>query len=419
MKVCIINTSERDGGAAVAANRLLQALSKTGLDVRMLVRDKRTDHQNVYTVNTTRIRFLTNRLRFLFERFIIFLCNRFSRTNLFQVSIANTGTDISRLSLLKEADIIHLHWVNQGFLSLSDIKKIVNSGKPVVWTLHDLWPATGICHYPGDCNKYKVACSDCPLMPDALSDLAKSTFLKKSKCGFDRIHFVGCSQWIADKARESALLQHAAITSIPNPIDTAVFCQTGKQEARQHFRLDESKRYILFGAAKLTDKRKGFSYLKEACLLLSRQPFSQHTPIELLLMGNASDELSSSFPFPVRSLGFIESPAEQALAYSAADLFVIPSLEDNLPNTIMEAMACGTPCAGFHTGGIPEMISHKTNGYIAEYKDAEDLARGIQWVLENSLSLQLSAACIQSVRNYYAEPVVAEQYISLYKRLLE
>lgn len=419
MKVCVINTSDRDGGAAVAASRLSRALGQVGLDVRMLVRDKRTGRPCVQTVNTTRTRSFVNKLRFLFERLVIFVCNRFNRTNLFQVSIANTGTNISRLSSLKEADIIHLHWINQGFLSLSDIKELVESGKPIVWTLHDLWPATGICHYPADCAKYKAACSRCPLMPNALFDLAKHTFNKKSECGFDRIHFVGCSQWIAAKAKESALLRHATITSIPNPIDTTLFRQTGKQEARQYFKLDESKQYILFGAAKLTDKRKGFSYLKDACLLLSQRSLPQNKPIELLLMGSASDEVSASFPFPVRSLGFIDSPTEQALAYSAADLFVIPSLEDNLPNTIMEAMACGTPCVGFHTGGIPEMIAHKTTGYVARYKDAQDLACGIQWVLDAGTSLQLSVACVKSVRDNYAESVVAEQYLSLYKRLLE
>ena len=136
MKIVILNTSERTGGAAVAAGRLGKALKQAGIQVNKLVRDDTW----------------LNRFRFYWERLIIFLCNHLNRKNLFAVSIAKTGTDLSGNLSVKEADIIHLHWINQGFLSVSDLGKLVDSGKPIVWTLHDLWPATAICHYPDVCE---------------------------------------------------------------------------------------------------------------------------------------------------------------------------------------------------------------------------------------------------------------------------
>ena len=155
MRILLINTSDRTGGAAVAANRLLKALQKKGIIANMLVRDKVTQDTSVVSINTSVIKKLINRIRFVWERLVIFLCNHLSKENLFQVSIANTGTDILHSALVKEADVIHIHWINQGMLSLSDIKRLIDSGKPVVWTLHDMWPATGVCHYAGLCDQYR------------------------------------------------------------------------------------------------------------------------------------------------------------------------------------------------------------------------------------------------------------------------
>ena len=138
MKVVLLNTSELTGGAAVAANRLMKALRKSGVEASMLVRDRKTDDPHVVSIDDSRMKRRLNFLRFVWERLVILICNLFSRKNLFQVSIANTGTDLSKHPLVQEADVIHLHWINQGFLSLADIRKLINTGKPIVWTLHDL-----------------------------------------------------------------------------------------------------------------------------------------------------------------------------------------------------------------------------------------------------------------------------------------
>ena len=400
MKIVILKTSGTFGGAAVAAGRLGKALKQAGIQVDKLVRDDTW----------------LNRFRFYWERLIIFLFNHLSRKNLFTVSIANTGVDVSNHPLVKEADIIHLHWINQGFLSLSDLKKLTASDKPIVWTLHDLWPATAICHYPDKCEKYQSECSQCPLqVVSPLFDLAAWANKRKKKIGLDKVYFVGCSRWITEMAKKSSLLEGASFTSIPNPIDTSVFKPIKKSDARALLHLPEDKLLLLFAAAKLSDKRKGANFLIEACSLLKQYYANK---IEIVLMGNGSEELCRALPFKVNSLGYISDQSTMVAAYSCADLFVIPSLEDNLPNTIMESMACGTPCVGFATGGIPEMIDHKINGYVANYMDANDLANGIQWILNNPNPQALSDACVKKVLENYAEQIVAEKYLVLYQNLL-
>ena len=401
MKIVIINTSERTGGAAVAAGRLGKALEQAGIQVDKLVRKDTW----------------LNRFRFYWERLIIFLCNHLNRKNLFAVSIANTGMDLSGHPSVKKADIIHLHWINQGFLSVSNLGKLINSGKPIVWTLHDLWPATAICHYPDKCKKYQSKCSQCPLqVTNSLFDLANWTYNRKKQIGLNKIHFIGCSKWITEMAKKSSLLEGASFTSIPNPIDTDVFKPIVKKDSRKRFQLPKDKFLLLFAAAKLSDRRKGAAYLIEACSIL-KQYYTDK--IEIVLMGNGSEELCQALPFKVNSLGYISDTSTMVAAYSCADLFVIPSLEDNLPNTIMESMACGTPCVGFEIGGIPEMIDHRVNGYVANYKDAGDLANGIQWVLEHEDRLALSDACVKKVQENYTEEVVAKQYTALYEKLLK
>lgn len=417
MKILILNTAEHTGGAAVAANRLLRALLRSGVSATMLVRDRATDDPAVVSLDRGAVRRWLNFLYFVWERFVIYLCNRLSKRNLFQVSIANAGINIRRTAAFREADVIHIHWINQGFLSLDEIARIIASGKRVVWTLHDLWPATAICHYPGDCVKYRTGCSACPMLnPNPLVDLAAKVARRKGKIDWRRVTFVGCSEWIARTARESVWLREARFVSIPNPIDTTLFWPIDRREARQRLGLPEEKRLILFAAAKLSDTRKGAAFLLEACRLLAAEMEGE---LEIILMGSDATELSALSPVPVRALGYISGAAKLAEAYSCADLFVIPSLEDNLPNTIMEAMACGTPCVGFRTGGIPEMIDHAVNGYVAASRDSVDLARGIAWVLRHPEPGNLSAACREKVMRCYQESVVAKKYIALYQKLIQ
>lgn len=421
MKILLLNTSEKTGGAAIACHRLMDALNANGIETRMLVRDKQTDNPNVVSINTNKWKKAFNKWRFLWERIVIFLHNGFSKKKLFRVSIANTGNDISKHPLVQEADIIHLHWVNQGFLSLKDIEKLNRLGKPVVWTMHDQWPYTGLCHYVGDCKHYIQHCHCCPQINSASNnDLSSRTFIRKNVIyqANKSTTLVGCSNWIANQARNSAIIgTTTSITNIPNAINISQFQDlNSKQLIRKEFNLPESKKLILFGACKATDTRKGVDFLLSSCKILSKR--STSSELCIVVFGAKSEELSSLIKIPVINVGYIHDTKQMIRLYNAVDMFLIPSLEDNLPNTIMEAMACGTPCVGFNTGGIPEMIDHKTNGYVANYKDAEDLANGICWVLEEANYEQLSQNARQKVVENYSEDVVAKRYLTLYKSLL-
>ena len=417
MKIVLLNTSELSGGAAIACKRLMAALKKNGVEVKMLVRDKQTEDSNVVSINKNFYIKVINIFRFLRERLVIWINNRFSKDNLFAVSIADTGNNLINNELVQQADIIHIHWINQGFLSLPDLEKLVTSGKPVVWTMHDQWAYTGICHYTGGCDEFANLCSHCPkLMYSGKHDLSYKTFKKKEnlyKSG--NITFVGCSKWITNEAKRSFLCREINMVSIPNPIDIKIYTKQNKDKTREALGLPFEKKLILFGACKVTDKRKGFNYLKDACdILLEQNKFSQED-LAVVVFGGKSIGLDTLLPYPVHSLGYINNIQTIVNMYNAVDLFFIPSLEDNLPNTIMEAMSCGTPCVGFNTGGISEMIDHKINGYVAIYKSAEDLAEGIHWILSEASYEQLSRNARQKVIDCYSEEIVSEEYISLYK----
>ena len=220
MRVLIVNTSERTGGAAVAANRLMKALNNHCIKAKMLVRDKETDTLTVCAL--PRSPWL--KWNFLWERLVIFVRCHFSRQHLFEIDLANTGTDITRLREFQEADIIHLHWINQGMLSLSGIRKILRSGKPVVWTMHDIWPATAICHVTLGCRHFTTRCYGCRLLGKGNGDDLSTTFWQRKlrMLNDENIYFVACSRWLESEAKASAMLKGHKITSIPNPIDTHI-----------------------------------------------------------------------------------------------------------------------------------------------------------------------------------------------------
>ena len=389
MRVLIINTSERTGGAAVAANRLMKALNNHGAKAKMLVRDKDTDSLTVVPLpHSPRLRW-----HFLWERLVIFCRLHFSRQHLFEVDIANAGSDVTKLPEFQEADVIHLHWINQGMLSLKGIQKILQSGKPVVWTMHDIWPATAFCHVTLGCQHFTSQCGNCRLLPGGGSsnDFSTTIWKRKQRMLADgSIYFVACSHWLESEAKRSALLSGQKITSIPNPIDTRIYKKGDKQEARQRLGLPLDKKLILFASQRVTNANKGMDYLIEACRQL---------------------QLPDATAYP---LGYVNEEQRIVDVYHAADVFVLPSLSENLPNTIMEAMACGVPCVGFKVGGIPEEIDHRRNGYVAEYRNAEDLARGIRWILTETDYEELSKNAVHKVVQNYSQQSVALKYLDVY-----
>lgn len=417
MRVLLVNTSERSGGAAVATHRLMDALNNNGVKAKMIVADKQTD--NIHVVRLPHPWF--HRFCFLWERFCIFLHLRFNRQHLFQIDIANVGSDITSLPEFKRADIIHLSWINQGMLSLSGIRKILKSGKPVVWTMHDLWPTSSICHLSLGCERFRDHCHHCPYLPHggAKRDLSYRVWEKKHKLYRQyHISFVACSKWLAAEAKRSRLVDGQVVTSVPNPLNTQVYYRQERQMARRTLRLPLDKRLIVFVAQRVTNVNKGMSYLAEACQKLVAKYPEMRQSVGVAILGGYAEDFAEDLELPVYPLGYVDDEKKIVDVYNAADVFVLPSLSENLPNTIMEAMACGLPCVGFNVGGIPEMIDHRKNGYVAIYKDANDLARGIRWVLFESDYESLSRQAIQKVCQTYSQQSVALRYIEVYNQAL-
>ena len=415
MKVLLINTSENTGGAAIAARRLLLALRKNGVDSEMLVRDRSGVNDHVRSVLKNDSDSYLAKWYFYRERLNIFLHNGFSRENLFAVSTADCGFSITDLEIVQEADIIHLHWINQGFISLKEIQKLYQMGKKIVWTMHDMWPITGICHHARTCTRYVTGCIACPFLKSSKEDLSTLVFTEKRKI-YSSVNptFVTCSNWLKGLAKQSLLTTENRVFQIPNPIDTTRFFPLENHNHRIQFSLPEDKLLILFGALNVTDKRKGIDYLLQALEILALE----RKDIELVVFGQVKTELKNKLPFKVHSVGYLTQEEDIFALYNSIDIYVTPSLEENLPNTIMEAMACGKPCVGFNIGGIPEMIDHKINGYVAQYKSASDLAQGINWVLDPDNYKTCAHFSRDKVESTYSESVVAEQYLEIYKDVL-
>lgn len=424
MRVTLLSTYHLSGGAGVAATRLHHALDQYGqVDSTLLVgipnrlEKHRPDSGVSYLANnllaeqTAYLRFVAERLYFLpFER---------DPSVRFQFSPAVIGADVSFHPAVQQADVLHLHWINFGFLSIRGLHQLVNLGKPIVWTLHDMWAFTGGCHYSRGCDHFQTYCRQCPyLKRPGERDLSYRVFEQKRKLfAKGGIHLVSPSHWLRDETKQSALLGDFPHTVIPNPIDLDTFRPIDRTVANARLELpnNDSLR-LLFGSASVTDPRKGFRYFAEALNRLhEQQPTAE---IEVLVFGKGRSYLFNEQPYPVRHLGLLSSENDIVAAYNAADAMVVPSLEDNLPNTIVESLACGTPVVGFQTGGIPEMIDHEQNGYLAAARSADELADGLTFIVNHPNQAELRQHARQAAETRYAADVVAGQYVELYSRLV-
>jgi glycosyltransferase involved in cell wall biosynthesis len=420
MKVALINTSDAGGGAAEACTRLLKALKQQAVDVTMVVQEKNRAEAAVYSIERNWFGKLRSKINFLLERIPFLLFNERDRSVRFAFSPANAGTDISRVKVITDADVIHLHWTNSGFLSIQDIKKLLALNKPVIWTLHDMWAFTGGCHYSGPCNHFKNQCGNCYFLRDPEdNDLSHDGWLRKRDMlsAATNLSVVTCSHWLAEVAMKSTLLKGFMIQAIPNPIDTELFSNKDKATARAKWGINVDAKIVLFGAANINHVRKGISFLVDALKSLKSENVGMEG-LEIVIFGKNKHFDTSSLPFPVYQLNTITSPEDLAEIYSLADVFVSPSTEDNLPNMIMEAMSCGTPVVAFNTGGIPDLIDHQVNGYMAEFKSSADLATGIKDVLNSINHNRYAAAARYKVTRMFNNEKVALQYIQLYQYVL-
>jgi glycosyltransferase involved in cell wall biosynthesis len=410
MKVALFNTYPH-GGAGTAALRLTEALASVGHDARLLTRTGAADKwiQPIDNQRLAKFSFLAERLEFLiYER---------DKSVRFSFSTASFGNDLRENAVLKNADALHFHWINQGFLSLENIAELAELNKPIVWTLHDMWAFTGGCHYAQDCENYRTGCGNCPyLKRPSERDLSFRIIENKLSLFHKKIKYVTPSRWLEQLARTSLLLADADIRTIPNPIDTDFWSPLSPEirlAEREKLGIAPDQKVLLFVAMNVKETRKGFDYLKKSLEILN----AQHVDFQgvILVLGKADPDVLATLPFPVRPLGLVREAAELRKFYGLADVFIIPSLEDNLPNTVMESLACGTPVAGFDTGGIAEMVDHEINGFIAPQRDSAALADGIFEILSDKNRLvKMRENARQKVLENYTYEMVARQYSELY-----
>ena len=418
MKVLLVGKSTKTGGAAIASHRLMEILREKGVDVNMLVQEGSDEDKAVFSTTRSTLKKWINFLRFVWER-LLFLRHEKSKEVRFLFSLANTGESLIRNRHVREADIIHLHWINAGFLSLNSIRELLDLGKPVVWTFHDMWAITGGCHHALTCLRYKQACGECIyLKKPGKNDLSHRLWLKKSKIFKDRnITVVTPSQWLGDCVVASSLFGQMKVHAIHNPVNQTQFKPMDREVACRNLGLDPSKRYILFGAASVRNLYKGFSYFMEAIKQMSQDP-GDLEGVEIVLFGKTGEDVSHMFPMETHCIDYISSMQTMVELYSAAHLYAISSLQDNFPSTIIESMLCGTPVVGFRTGGIPEMITHFEDGYLAEHKSATDLAEGMKWILSYDPHLELSKVVRRAAVRRFSTERSAEKHVELYKELL-
>lgn len=412
MKVLHLNTFDIRGGAARAAYRIHQSLKATGVCSSMLVANKYGDDDDVdvYPVHWQERKMKWSKRMLSWqgsENPTYHSCNLFP-------------SGICRVINHSDNDIIHLHWLGNEFINIAEIAKI---NKPIVWTLHDMWAFSGAEHYedvgnPGRFREgYKK--SNRPAGHAGIFDCDAWVWRRKKKhWSKTKFNFVTPSRWLGNCLEDSALLGDHAGTVIPYPINTAIFRPHDKMSAREYFTLPEDKKMILFGADSGTNNPlKGYDYLKRAIGRLSTRTIAESCQI-VIFGGKKKSNIDELHSIPVTDVGHLTDDGLLAMLYSAADVFVLPSIIDNLPQTMIEALSCGTPGVGFKIGGVPDMIVHNENGYLAEPFEAKDLANGIEWVLSYSEEKCLGIKARLNVERENSNELIGGKYIKLYESIL-
>ncbi|WP_016952924.1 glycosyltransferase family 4 protein [Anabaena sp. PCC 7108] len=409
----ILSFSDIEGGAARATFRLHQGLQTIGIKSQMLVQKKLSSDPAVAAPNTNFIRSLAG-TRISLDAMPLKSYPHRKQTTFSPQWLPDT---VTRKVAEIAPNIINLHWINAGYICIETIGKLK---QPLVWTLHDMWAFTGGCHYSQECDRYTESCGTCPQLDSSKnSDLSSWIWQRKTKAWKNLdLTIVAPSSWMSKCANSSSLFRNLPIEVIPNGIDTKIYKPINQNLAREVLQLPLNKQLILFGSLNVTsDKRKGFHLLQEALQSLSLRKSPDN--LELVIIGASQAEKSLDLCFKTHYLGTLHDDISLAMVYSAADVFVLPSTEDNLPNTIMESMACGTPCVAFNIGGIPDMIGHQQNGYLVPAYDTQDLAQGIVWLLEDEERRhKLSYQGLEKVEREYALEIQAGRYASLFCNIL-
>lgn len=412
MKVLYLNGADIEGGAAKAAMRLLRGVHAQGADARLYVQRKRgTDS----LINGPASLFgkVSSRVRPTLEQLLSGI-DPDKMNGPFCASYLPDG--LAKLASDAAPDLIHLHWVAR----MMRLETLARFTVPLVWTLHDPWPFTGGCYLPGDCTRYRESCGRCPILNSSKDDDLSRRIWQRKKKAWDGLNLtlVAPSRWMADCAASSSLFRDVRVEIIPNGIDTDFFKPVERQLARGKLSLPQDKKLILFGSKGVaSDRNKGFHLLAEALHLLA--PTSGFDRMELVIFGAQAPDQPADYGLSAHYLGWQADETRLAQLYAAADVFVFPSIQESLGYTAMEAMACGTPCVAFHQGGVPDLIDHGQNGYLARPLEPADLARGIAWVLEDDGRWEeLCRNARKKIEDDFAIEKVVQRHIDLYRQIL-
>lgn len=412
MNILHINLADEAGGAARAALRLHHEFLKAGHSSRMLVGSKRKDFSGVAEVPARRNAWQKARFNFV---------NRFETATGLQYLVQPWQKEFLRHPYTREAQVINLHNLHSGYFPIRVLPRL-SRRVPIVWMLHDLWAFTGHCGYPNlyECERWKTGCGQCPSLADypplsrdttALLWRAKQRIYQRSA-----ITLTTPSQWLADAVRQSPLLGHCEVHCIPHGLDTSVYLPSSKAAAREKLGLPAEAKIVLFSAFDAFLRRKGGVYLFEALQRLSSQGTRN---LLLATVGQGKDTISEKYGFPVRALGRIRDERLMAQCFSAADIYVGPSLAETFGLVFGEAMACGTPVVAFAGTGASEVVRHMETGYLARFQDAEDLARGIQLLLgDTGLYESCARRARQVAEQEYTLELQARRLVELYEHVI-
>lgn len=404
-------SSDITGGAGIAAYRLHDALLNHGVDSEMLVQKKTSDDYTVLGPETIGQKII-GLGRPLMEQLPV---KKYSQRNgtLFTASWLPFSDIVNKINKINP-DLVHLHWIGGGMMRIEDILRIT---APIVWTLHDNWPFTGGCHIMWDCEKYKDSCGACPCLgSDKDNDLSRKVFNRKQKVlsKISDITIVGVSKWITKCSENSALLGNKKHLTIPNPLDTSIYKPLLKKNARSLLNLPHNKKIVLFGANNAnSDTNKGFSKLSESLNLLDGDD------IELVVFGASKPKTDQGFKYKTHYLGHVYDDVSLVAIYSAADVMVVPSLQESFGQTASESMACKTPVVAFGHTGLLDIIDHMVNGYLATPMDAHDLARGISFILEAENYAELCQNSRNKVVREFDSKLIATKFVDLYDQILK
>ncbi|MGE9985068.1 glycosyltransferase [Desulfovibrio sp. SGI.169] len=422
VRAALFSTTDR-GGAGIAAMRLQEGLRRVAVSSVAYVQYKSTAKERVYVLPPAKhdaivpygkggaaLASLTQSAE-LQKQLWASYPNRPRDCEMFSSSEA--ASHLHAVPLLEKNDILHFHWI-AGFLDIPADSGFLR-GKKIVWTLHDMNPFTGGCHYADGCEGFLKQCGSCPqLGSDNRHDLSWRTWKRKEYAYRNlNITIVAPSDWLAEEARKSALLGRFPVHCIPNGVPLDVFRPYPKAELRKTLGIPLEGKALLFSADNVLNRRKGLAYLLEALNKIQHAEEAQN--LTLILLGNGGEAVKN-LNFPVKALGHLAHPSALAAAYAAADAVVLPTLEDNLPNVLLESLACGTPAVAFGVGGIPSILDHMETGYLAKPCDAADLAEGLLWALRpHPVRARL---CRAKALERYALETNAQRYHELYKQLL-